>query len=298
MNVGFIGLGKMGRPMVERLLDNGHRVQVYNRSPAVVADLVGLGALRGASIADVGSSCEFVMTALPTIEAVVSVYDELAATASRGQVFADHSTVSINVNRHCAKIIEARGAYFLDAPVSGGPSGASTGTLTVMVGGDQSAFDRMVPIFESFANTIRLCGPTGAGQAVKLVNQLLVGINTVAVAEAVVLGLGLGVNPRIVLEVVSSSFGSSRMLARNLPRFMSRDFEGATPIDLIVKDLGIVHDEARRYGVPILLGGITEQRFLEAQVRGWGDKDVASVVRLSEESAGLGDRLDGEPNHL
>ena len=167
-----------------------------------------------------------------------------------------------------------------------------------MVGGDQSAFDRMVPIFESFANTIRLCGPTGAGQAVKLVNQLLVGINTVAVAEAVVLGLGLGVNPRIVLEVVSSSFGSSRMLARNLPRFMSRDFEGATPIDLIVKDLGIVHDEARRYGVPILLGGITEQRFLEAQVRGWGDKDVASVVRLSEESAGLGDRLDGEPNHL
>jgi 3-hydroxyisobutyrate dehydrogenase-like beta-hydroxyacid dehydrogenase len=286
MEVGFIGLGRMGRPMVERLLAAGHAVHAFNRSPAVVQELAGKGVHPAASASEVSSRSEIVLTALPSIETVLSVYKELAESARPGQVFADHSTVSIGVNLQCGEMLKARHADFLDAPVSGGPGGAASGTLTVMVGGESSVFDRVLPVFMAFGKNVRLCGPTGAGQAVKLVNQLLVGIHTAAIAEAAVLGMKLGADPSIVLDLIGTSFGGSAMMARNLPRFVSRDFSGATPVSLILKDLGIIHDEAKRCGVPVLLGGLTEQRFLEAQARGWGLDDMASLVKLWEEAAG------------
>jgi 3-hydroxyisobutyrate dehydrogenase-like beta-hydroxyacid dehydrogenase len=285
MDVGFIGLGKMGRPMAERLLAAGHTVHVYNRSPAPVEMLTRKGALPAASVAELNLRSEAVLTALPSIEAVLSVYEQLATTARTGQLFADHSTVNIELNRRCAAMLAEKGADFLDAPVSGGPGGASSGTLTVMVGGNAETFSRMLPVFEAFGKNIRLCGPTGAGQAVKLVNQLLVGVHTSAIAEAAVLGIKLGADPQIILEVVGTSFGGSAMMTRNIPRFISRDFAGATPVNLIVKDLGIIHDEARRCGVPILLGALAEQRFLEARARGWGESDMARLVQLWEDGS-------------
>lgn len=287
MDVGFIGLGRMGRPMVERLLAAGHNVHAYNRSPGVVQELATKGAQPATSSSDVSARSEVVLTALPSIETVLSVYEELAGSARSGQIFADHSTVSIEVNLRCSEMLTQRNAYFLDAPVSGGPGGAASGTLTVMVGGEPATFDRVLPIFMAFGKNIRLCGPTGSGQAVKLVNQLLVGVHTAAIAEAAVLGMRLGADPDIVLDLIGTSFGGSAMMARNLPRFVSRDFSAATPVSLILKDLGIIHDEARRSGVPVLLGSLTEQRFLEAQARGWGLDDMASLVKLWEEAAGI-----------
>lgn len=285
MEVGFVGLGKMGHPMALRLLEAGHTVHVYNRSPAPVEALATKGALPAASLAELNSRSEAVLTALPTVQAVLSVYEQLASGARTGQLFADHSTVNIDLNRKCAAMLAEKGADFLDAPVSGGPGGASSGTLTVMVGGNPETFSRMLPIFEAFGKNIRLCGPTGAGQAVKLVNQLLVGVHTSAIAEATVLGIKLGADPQVILDVVGTSFGGSTMMTRNVPRFISRDFKAATPINLILKDLGIIHDEARRSGVPILLGALAEQRFLEAQARGWGDSDMARLVQLWEEAS-------------
>jgi 3-hydroxyisobutyrate dehydrogenase-like beta-hydroxyacid dehydrogenase len=286
MEVGFVGLGKMGHPMALRLLEAGHTVHVYNRSPTPVEALASKGALPAASLADLNSRSEAVLTALPTVQAVLSVYEQLASGARTGQLFADHSTVNIDLNRQCAAMLAEKGADFLDAPVSGGPGGASSGTLTVMVGGNPETFSRMLPIFEAFGKNIRLCGPTGAGQAVKLVNQLLVGVHTSAIAEATVLGIKLGADPQVILDVVGTSFGGSTMMTRNVPRFISRDFKAATPINLILKDLGIIHDEARRSGVPILLGALAEQRFLEAQARGWGESDMARLVQLWEEASG------------
>ena len=282
MDVGFIGLGRMGKPMVERLIASGHRVHVFNRSKPAMDELGKSGAIPTDSPAEVGSQSEAVMTALPTVESVLSVYEKLAEVAHSGQLFADHSTVSMETNRHCALLLEARGAHFLDAPVSGGPAGAASGTLTVMVGGNADAFARMLPIFQSFGKNIKLCGGVGAGQAVKLVNQLLVGINTAAVAEAMVFGVKLGADPQVLLDIIGTSFGGSTMMTRNVPRFISRDFEGATPVNLIVKDLGIIQDEARKNGVSILLGGLAEQRFVEAAARGWDRDDIAAVVQLYE----------------
>ncbi|HEY4729993.1 MAG TPA: NAD(P)-dependent oxidoreductase, partial [Myxococcales bacterium] len=178
-------------------------------------------------------------------------------------------------------------AQFLDAPVSGGPAGAQAGTLTVMVGGEAEAFQKALPVFQAFGKNIRLCGGVGAGQAVKLVNQLLVGVHTAAIAEAAVLGAKLGADPRTVLELIGTSFGGSTMMTRNLPRFISRDFSAATPARLILKDLGIIHEEAKGAQVPLLLGGLAEQRFLEACARGLAEEDMAALVKLWEEPAGV-----------
>jgi 3-hydroxyisobutyrate dehydrogenase/2-hydroxy-3-oxopropionate reductase len=287
MEVGFIGLGKMGKPMVRRLLAAGHTVHVHNRSPEAVTELVAEGAKNAGSATGVAKSSEVILTALPTPDTVDEVYNELGAAARAAQIYADHSTVSPGQNRRCADLLAKKGAHFLDAPVSGGPGGAAAGTLTVMVGGDQATFDRALPVFQSFGKNIRLCGPVGAGQAVKLVNQLLVGIHTAASAEAVVFGVSLGADPQVLLDVLGSSFGSSQMLLRNLPRFISRDFNAATPVGLILKDLRLIEGEAERTHVPLQLGALAERIFAEASSRGMTNEDMAGLVRLVEQAAGI-----------
>jgi 3-hydroxyisobutyrate dehydrogenase-like beta-hydroxyacid dehydrogenase len=191
------------------------------------------------------------------------------------------------LNRWCAERLKERGAEFLDAPVSGGPAGAQGGTLTVMAGGEQTVFDGALPVLQAFGKNIRLCGPTGSGQVVKLINQLLVGVHTSAIAEAAVFGARLGADPQVVLDLIGTSFGGSTMMTRNLPRFISRDFGPATPVNLILKDLGLIHDEAKNAQVPLLLGALAEQRFLEARARGLGEEDMAALVKLWEEPAGV-----------
>ncbi|TMB17206.1 MAG: NAD(P)-dependent oxidoreductase [Deltaproteobacteria bacterium] len=285
--VAFIGLGKMGRPMATRLLQAGHQVQAFNRSRGPVDELAKLGASPATSATEAATRAEVILTALPTAESVARVYEELARAARAGQLYADHSTVSLELNRRCATQLRERGAHFLDAPVSGGPAGAQAGTLTVMVGGDKAAFDIALPVFQAFGKNIRLCGGVGAGQAIKLVNQLLVGVHTAAIAEAAVLGAKLGADPRTVLDLIGTSFGGSTMMTRNLPRFISRDFGAATSVRLLLKDLGIIHDEAKGAQVPLLLGAVAEQRFLEAAARGLADQDMAALVRLWEEAAGV-----------
>lgn len=287
MQAGFIGLGKMGQPMVRRLLGAGLTVHVHNRSRGAVDALAKDGAQACDSATQVAERADVVMTALPTPDSVEAVYTELAAAARSGQIYIDHSTVSPSTNRWCAEQLKKRGAEFLDAPVSGGPAGASGGTLTVMVGGEQATFDKALPVFEAFGKNIKLCGGVGAGQVVKLINQLLVGVHTSAIAEAAVFGARLGADPQVVLDLLGTSFGGSTMMTRNLPRFMSRDFAPATPVGLILKDLGLIHDEAKNAQVPLLLGALAEQRFLEARARGMGDEDMAALVKLWEEPAGV-----------
>jgi 3-hydroxyisobutyrate dehydrogenase-like beta-hydroxyacid dehydrogenase len=287
MQAGFVGLGKMGRPMTQRLLAAGHTVHVFNRSRGAMEALVAEGATAAESAAAVAERAEIIMTALPTPESVAEVYAEMAGVAHAGQIYVDHSTVSPGLNRSCAEQLAAKGAAFLDAPVSGGPGGAQGGTLTVMVGGEQAVLDQALPVFQAFGKNIQLCGPVGAGQVVKLINQLLVGIHTSAIAEAAVFGARFGANPQVVLDLLGTSFGGSTMMTRNLPRFMARDFSPATPIGLILKDLGLIHDEAKNGGVPLLLGALAEQRFSEARARGLGDEDMAALVKLWEEPAGV-----------
>jgi 3-hydroxyisobutyrate dehydrogenase/2-hydroxy-3-oxopropionate reductase len=287
MKIGVVGIGKMGRPIAARLIAAGHDVAICNRS-----DNAGVKALRdgGATVlgtpAELAAQTEVVLTALPTEDTVKQVYDDVAAVASNGQLYADHSTVSPGLNRHCAEILAKQGAGFLDAPVSGGPAGAEAGTLTVMVGGNEATFARALPVFEAFGGKIRLCGGVGAGQVIKLVNQYLVAVHTLAASEAAAFALQLGADLGTVQDVIGTSFGSSAMLLRNLPRFIARDFSPATPVGLIAKDLSIIHSEAQEAGVPLLLGGLVEQYYLEAKARGWTGEDMSALVKFWDRQAG------------
>lgn len=238
------------------------------------------GAAVRASPEDLAAAVEMVLTALPTEDTVRDVYASMSAVAHRDQLFVDHSTVSIDLNRSCARDLAEAGASFLDAPVSGGPAGAEAGTLTVMVGGDEATFTRALPILEQLGSKIRLCGPVGSGQAIKLVNQLLVAVHTMAASEAAALAVRLGADLGTVQDVIGTSFGSSAMLLRNLPRFVARDFSPATPVGLIAKDLSIIHAEAIDAGVPLLLGSLVQQCFLEARARGWTGEDMAALIKL------------------
>jgi len=287
MEVGFIGLGRMGKPMTVRLLTAGYSVHVYNRSRDAVDELASAGAHAAGSPAEIAQRAEFVLTALPTSETVELVYSELVREARTGQVFVDHSTVSPQLNRQCAEALEQKGAAFLDAPMSGGPEGARTGALTIMVGGDQAIFDRALPVLRTLGKQIHLCGPVGSGQVVKLVNQLLVGVHTAAISEAIVFGIKLGADPQGLLDVISTSFGASTIMLRNVPRFISRDFTPATPISVIHKDLGIIEEVAAIVDVPLPLTALVRQRFVEAKARGLHQQDLAAIVRLWEEAAGI-----------
>jgi len=286
MRIGFIGTGKMGEPMVRRLLAAGHDVTAYNRSRPALDRLAAAGATIAVGAIEAISAAEMIETALPTPASVEEVFGVIAPSATPTQVFLDHSTVSPAVSRWCAALVGRAGAAFLDAPMSGGPAGAEAGTLTLMVGGEAAVLERVRPVLAAFAGNVTLCGPVGSGQVVKLLNQLLVGVHTAAVAEAAVLGAKLGADARIVLEVLGTSFGGSTMMRRNIPRFITRDFSGATPVGLILKDLGLIQQEALAAGVPLLLGGLTQQLFVEAVGKDMGGDDMSALVRLWEQAAG------------
>jgi 3-hydroxyisobutyrate dehydrogenase-like beta-hydroxyacid dehydrogenase len=271
----------MGGPITERLLIAGHEVSIFNRSETVrVRVLQERGAVVRSSLADVVVNAEIVLTALPTEESVRAVYTDMAESARSDQLYIDHSTVSIGLNRWCADALSRRQASFMDAPVSGGPAGAQSGNLTVMVGGDPQSFERALPILQQLGHNVRLCGAVGAGQAIKLTNQLLVAVHTAAVAEAAALAVRLGADLSTVEDVIGTSFGSSAMLLRDLPRFRARDFDPATPVSLIAKDLGIIHAEAQAARVPLPLGGLVEQCFIAAKARGWAEEDMSALVKL------------------
>jgi 3-hydroxyisobutyrate dehydrogenase/2-hydroxy-3-oxopropionate reductase len=290
MNVGFIGLGRMGKPMARHLLDAGHTLTVHNRSQGPVRELAALGAHPAAAPADVARASDVVFTCLTNTPAVDDVYfadDGLVGAARSGQVFVDCSTVSPSTSKQCAEAARSRGADFLDAPVSGGPAGAQAGSLTIMVGGNPQTFERVLPLFQAMGQNIRLVGPLGAGSTIKLVNQLLVAINSAAVAEAMVLGTKAGADPRVIFDVLKTSFGGSTMLTRNVPMMLDRNFSGGTTINLILKDLGLIDDLGGEIGVRTLLGAIARQEFREGKALGLGDEDLSGLVQVIERDAGV-----------
>lgn len=290
MNLGFIGLGKMGRPMTLQLLKAGHKVTVHNRSRAVVDELAGQGATPAASPAEVSAAADVVMTCLPTPATVEDVYlgdGGLIASARAGQTLIDHSTVSATLSRSLAEAAKAKGAQFLDAPVSGGPAGANGGTLTIMVGGERAAFDAAMPVFEAMGKNIHYIGPSGAGTVIKLVNQLLVCINMAGVVEGLMLGAKAGADPQTVLDVLGSSFGGSFMLTRAVPLLQQRKFAAGTPVNLIIKDQGIINEMAGELGVRLLMGAQARAIFEEARALGLGEQDMVSLMLPQEHIAGI-----------
>lgn len=288
--IGFIGTGKMGRPMIANLLAAGYPVIAFNRSEESLKETEAAGARRANSIAEVAGAADTVMTSLTNQQSVRDVYlgdGGLVGSALPGQIFIDTSTNDVALMRDVAAALEARGASFLDAPVSGGVPGAEAGSLTVMVGGNEDVYNSALPVLQVLGANIHHLGPVGAGTAVKLVNQLLVGINMAAVAEALIFGASAGADPQKILDVISSSFGGSRMLDRGAPLIQQRNFAPATPVDLIRKDLGIVLDAASESHLPLNIGKAVLDLFDRTSAEGMGENDMTAIVVPLENDAGI-----------
>jgi len=281
--IGCIGLGAMGLPIARRLLAAGFPVAVHNRSRANVEALVALGAEALGSPAEIASASDIVLTALPTPDSVREVYlgeSGLLDGAREGSILIDLSTVRPALSREIAQVAGARGVAILDAPISGGPEGAVNGTLTIMCGGDEAAFERARPVFEVFGERIYYAGPSGAGCTIKLVNQLLVSIHAVATAEALALAKQAGADPELTFEVVRNSWGASRIFERSFPLMLAANDDGGANISIVLKDISVILDLAREIDLPLGVGAAAHDALAAARDRGYGARDIAALRLL------------------
>ena len=283
MNVGFIGTGRMGYPMAANLIKAGHTVFVHNRSQESIEKLVAQGARRAATPAEIAQNVEILVSCVLTPQQDEEIYlgeNGAIQSARAGQIYIDTSTVEPRVSRKIGEALAARGVKYLDAPISGGPWGAEAGTLSLMIGGDAEAVEKARPVLEVFGKKIFHMGPIGSGCATKICNQILTGTTHALVAETMVLGASLGLDPQRMFEVLKVSSGQSNSLERAVPNFIiPRKFEPAGyPVEGIIKDLEAAIQTAKANGVRLLLPTIAQQLYQEARGLGHGQKDVAAVV--------------------
>ncbi len=289
--IGFIGLGRMGLPMSYNLLNAGYDLMVHNRSQPKVQEIAAAGATAATSTAEITQQCDVILACLPDIATSERIFlgpDGVIANTRSGQIIVDHSTVGISTSKACAEAAEAKGALFLDAPISGGTERAENGTLVIMAGGPKTAFDTVASAFDVMGQTVRHTGPTGTGTTVKLVNQLLVGVHTLAAAEAMLMGAKSGADPALVYELVSSGWGQSFMLDRNSSVMLDQTYEDSrAPVRTILKDLGLIQELARSIDTPTPAGDVAYKLFTQAEEAGFGDLDMPGVLRLLEKEAGV-----------
>jgi 2-hydroxy-3-oxopropionate reductase len=288
IRIGFIGLGTMGTPMVRRLLNNGHAVTIWARRAEAMAPLVGAGADTARSPADLAARSDIVMTMVTDTRAVDEVVlgeGGIAAGARAGSVVVDHSTIAPDGARRIAAALQAQGVEMLDAPVSGGSIAAETGTLAIMAGGATASVERVRPVLSSYARTIVHVGASGAGQVAKACNQICVVVNQLGAAEAMLLAERAGVDPRAVFEALMGGFAASRMLELQAPKMIARDFDGKVESRLHHKDIGIVLDLARAYGLTLPASAAAAEVLGRLQQRGGARRDSAAVFSVLD-SAG------------
>lgn len=282
--VGFIGLGIMGKPMATHLLNAGHRVIAYDVVPSKVESLVSLGAEPGFSSEDAAERSDVVISMVPDSPDVEKVYlseDGVLAGVRPGMLLVDMSTISPVTAVRVAEAAADKECPMLDAPVSGGDIGAQNATLSIMVGGAPEAFERAEPIFD-LLGTPTLCGPSGAGQTVKACNQIQVALNFVGMAEALVLAAKAGVDPAIVVKVLSGGYAQTRVMDVRGPRIIKGDFEPGFRSRFHYKDLSIIRETARAYECCLPASALAHELFSAMQANGWGDLDHSGVIKVIE----------------
>lgn len=278
--VGFVGLGAMGGPMALRLLQAGFPLVVHTRTPARAAKVVDGGAHLVDSPAAVASRADVVLTCLNTVEAVEQVHladGGLVVSARPGALLVDHSTITPGLATRIWAAATLRGVAFVDAPVSGGPEGASRGTLAIMAGGAVEDVERALPVLQSYGATIRRMGDAGSGTLAKLVNQLLTFVHGAVAAEALALAQGVGLDLTTLAEVLRAGFAQSRMLDRTLARVVEGDYTAGASLTLYEKDLGIVQGVGDAHAIPLPVAEAARTILRDALREGLGSKDIAAL---------------------
>ena len=288
--VGFIGLGIMGAPMVRNLLTAGFEVLAFNRSPARLDAAVEAGAELGVSASDVAARSDIVITCVTAsadVEEVVLGEGGVLEGVRAGSLFVDMSTIAPAMSRRVASVLAERGVLSLDAPVSGGEQGAIEGTLSIMVGGPTEALERVRPLLEAMGRTITHCGPAGAGQTVKLCNQIAVVLNNLAMAEALVLCERSGVDPGVMLSAITQGAAGSWQLSNLGPKVVARDFAPGFKVALQQKDLRLALEAADELQVPLAGTSLVHQLFTAVERAHGGDVGTQALVRAIEALAGV-----------
>ncbi len=295
MQVGFIGIGVMGRPMTLNLLKANHHVTIFARHPEKpeVQEVINAGAKLAPSPRAVAMTSDIVITMLPNspeVEEVVAGPQGLLEGARKELVIIDMSTISPATSRKLAQQASTQGVHLLDAPVSGGSQGAINGTLTIMVGGERDIFEQARPVLEAMGKKENIfhVGSNGAGEIVKLVNNVLCGAIAAAISESFVLGVKAGADVDIMARIIGVSTGGSWQLANQFPlRAFNGSFQPGFMTDLLHKDLGLALDLAAENAVPAAMTALTRQMYEMARAEGYGREDYTSVMKVLEQMVGV-----------
>jgi 3-hydroxyisobutyrate dehydrogenase len=279
MQIGFIGLGVMGHPMAGHLAKAGHAVQVFNRSPgkAKVWSTDHVGAAHETAV-QAAEGCEIVVLCVGNDDDVRGLVADILPVMAKGAIIVDHTTTSAKLAKAMAISAAALGRSFLDAPVSGGQAGAVNGALTIMIGGDQAAYDRAVPVLSAYAKAIRHMGEAGSGQLAKMVNQICIAGVVQGLAEAVHFAKNAGLDTDAVLAAISQGAAQSWQMDNRWKTMVEGQFEFGFAVDWMRKDLGLVLDEARANGSQLALTALVDQFYAEVQAMGGNRWDTSSLV--------------------
>ncbi len=289
MNIGFIGLGIMGRPMALRLAAAGHTLKVWARRPEACAALVEAGAQVRDNPRDVAEYSEVIITIVsdtPDVQAVILNEDGILAGARPGTTLVDMSTIDPGVTRELAAQLAQKGVAMLDAPVSGGEQGAIDGTLSIMVGGEEAVFRRTLPLFECLGKRITHIGGHGAGQVAKACNQILAAQQIAAVAETLLLARAAGVDPARVREALLGGFASSRVLEIHGQRMLEEDFKPGFKARLHAKDMRIALHTAQEAGLTLPGAAAAAELIGELLAGGQGELDSSALYQVLERLSG------------
>jgi len=284
IDIGFIGLGTMGRPMAKHLQTAGHRLFLHDVVP-VPAELVAEGAVACKSGKEVAEKSDVVIIMVPDtphVEAVLFGKEGVAEGLSKGQIVVDMSSISPLATKEFAKKVEALGADYLDAPVSGGEVGAKAASLTIMVGGPERAFNAVKPVFDRMGKNVTLVGANGDGQTTKVANQIIVALTIEAVGEALLFASKAGADPALVRKALMGGFASSRILEVHGERMIKRNFEPGFRIELHQKDLNLALEGARTLGLSLPSTALAQQLFSSCTAHGGKAWDHSAMVRALE----------------
>ncbi|XP_076043947.1 3-hydroxyisobutyrate dehydrogenase, mitochondrial isoform X2 [Oratosquilla oratoria] len=288
--VGIIGLGNMGGPMASNLINKGHKVVVYDVNEEAVNQVQNVGAEKAASPAEIASKADRIITMLPNSQHVISCYageKGIFENVQPGTLLVDSSTIDPNVSKDMAATALKKGAVFMDAPVSGGVNAAKGGTLTFMVGGEEKEFEAAKALLSCMGKNIVYCGEVGSGQAVKICNNMLLGISMIGAAETMNLGIKLGLDPKLLTSILSTSTGRCWSIDtynpvpgvfENVPS--SNDYQGGFGSALMMKDLGLAQAAATNTVIPTPLGGLALQIYRTMCANGYAEKDFSSAYHF------------------
>lgn len=288
--IGFVGLGIMGRHMSAHLVDAGYELFVFDLNPKSIKELSGKGATACVDCKEIAQKSDIVISMVPDspdVEKVALAENGIIDSARDGLIYIDMSTIAPAVSVKVANVLGEKGVRCLDAPVSGGETGAANAGLSIMAGGPKALFDEVLPILQVMGKTVTLCGDNGAGQTVKACNQIQVAMNFIGMAEAFVLGAKAGVDPAIILKVLSGGYAQTRVMDVRGPKIVKGEFEPGFKSKFHYKDLNIIMDTAREFNVPLPATAVAHELFSALMASGRGDLDHSAVINIIEDLAGV-----------